>query len=101
MKMLVHGVRLLLDQGIVEIAVNGEIGIRAVGLRDFHADPADRLIVATAMAGHQFSDCRPTNSRLVRYSKPPPSRGLTSAAPSSADLLFNFDGTVQLSSLHN
>ncbi len=46
--------RLLLDQGIVEIAVNGEIGIRAVGLRDFHADPADRLIVATALDGHQL-----------------------------------------------
>ncbi len=46
--------RLLLDQGIVEIAITGEIGIRAVGLRDFHADPADRLIVATALAGHQL-----------------------------------------------
>ena len=46
--------RSLLDQGIVEIAVNGEIGIRAVGLRDFHADPADRLIVATALDGHQL-----------------------------------------------
>ena len=35
-----------------EIAVDGEIGIHAVGLADFHADPADRLIVATALRGH-------------------------------------------------
>ncbi len=46
--------RLLLEQGIVEIAINGDLGIRAVGLRDFHADPADRLIVATALDGHQL-----------------------------------------------
>ena len=43
--------RKLLDEGIVEIAINGDIGIRAVRLRDFHADPADRLIVAAALAG--------------------------------------------------
>ena len=41
-----------LAQGVVEIAVDGEIGIDAVGLADFHADPADRLIVATALRGH-------------------------------------------------
>ena len=35
-----------------EIAVDGEIGIHAVGLADFHADRADRLIVATALRGH-------------------------------------------------
>ena len=43
-----------LEQGMVEIAVDGEIGIRAVGLADFHADPADRLIVATALQGHRL-----------------------------------------------
>lgn len=43
-----------LEQGIVEIAVNGEIGIRAARLVDFHADPADRLIVATALEGHRL-----------------------------------------------
>ncbi len=43
-----------LKQGMVEIAVDGEIGIRAVGLADFHADPADRLIVATALQGHRL-----------------------------------------------
>ena len=41
----------LLQDGIVEIPVDGEIGIRAAGLVDFHADPADRLIVATALGG--------------------------------------------------
>ena len=41
-----------LAQGMFEIAVDGKIGIHAVGLADFHADPADRLIVATALRGH-------------------------------------------------
>ena len=43
-----------LDQGLIEIPVDGEIGIRANGLADFHADPADRIIVATAMNGHEL-----------------------------------------------
>ena len=43
-----------LEQGVLEIPVDGEIGIRAVELEDFHADPADRLIVATALVGHQL-----------------------------------------------
>lgn len=41
-----------LAQGVVEIAVDGEIGIDAVSLIDFHADPTDRFIVATALRGH-------------------------------------------------
>jgi len=41
-----------LNQGIIEIPVDGEIGIRAYSLADFHADPADRIIVATALDGH-------------------------------------------------
>lgn len=43
-----------LEQGVVEIPMNGEIGIRAATLPDFHADPADRLIVATALEGHRL-----------------------------------------------
>ena len=43
-----------LGQGLIEIPVDGEIGIRANALADFHADPADRIIVATAMNGHQL-----------------------------------------------
>ena len=44
----------LLSQGLIEIPVDGEIGIRANELPDFHADPADRIIVATAMNGHEL-----------------------------------------------
>ena len=44
----------LLDEGLVEIAVDGEVGIRAGLLQDLHGDPADRLIVATALKGRQL-----------------------------------------------
>ena len=44
----------LLSQGLIEIPVDGEIGIRANALAGFHADPADRIIVATAQTGHQL-----------------------------------------------
>ena len=44
----------LIQEGLVEIAVDGEIGIRSVNLKNLHADPADRIIVATALAGHQL-----------------------------------------------
>ncbi len=39
-----------LQQGIVEIPLNGELAIAAAGLKRFHGDPADRMIVATALA---------------------------------------------------
>ncbi len=42
----------LLADGLVEIPVDGDIAIRANGLAGLHADPADRLIVATALGGH-------------------------------------------------
>lgn len=38
----------------MEIPVDGDIGIRAVSLPDLHSDPADRLIVATALDGHRL-----------------------------------------------
>lgn len=44
----------LLDQGLVEIPVNGRLAARAGLLPDLHGDPADRLIVATALEGHQL-----------------------------------------------
>ena len=44
----------LLDNGLLEVQVDGEIGIRAARLAGFHGDPADRLIVATALAGHRL-----------------------------------------------
>ncbi len=40
----------LLTLGLIEIPVNGEISIAAVHLVDLHGDPADRMIVATALA---------------------------------------------------
>ena len=43
----------LLDAGFVEIPVDGAIAARSVALADFHDDPADRIIVATAQEGHQ------------------------------------------------
>jgi PIN domain nuclease of toxin-antitoxin system len=39
----------LLDMGLQEIPVDGECGIEANKLDSFHPDPADRLIVATAI----------------------------------------------------
>ena len=44
----------LLKEGLIEIPVDGDIGIRANALPDFHSDPADRIIVATAMSGHRL-----------------------------------------------
>ena len=46
--------RELLGQGLIEIPVDGAIAARAGLLADMHGDPADRLIVATALQGHQL-----------------------------------------------
>ena len=46
--------RELLGQGLAAIPVDGGIGIRANALPGFHADPADRIIVATAQGGHRL-----------------------------------------------
>lgn len=42
----------LLSTGFDEISVDGAIAARAGGLEDMHGDPADRIIVATALEGH-------------------------------------------------
>ena len=42
----------LLRDGLVEIPVDGDIALLANELEDFHGDPADRIIVATALGGH-------------------------------------------------
>ena len=39
-----------LQAGLEEIALNGALALAAVQVEAFHADPADRFIVATAMA---------------------------------------------------
>lgn len=40
----------ILDDGVIEIPVTGDIGIRATEILQSHADPADRMIVATAQS---------------------------------------------------
>ncbi|MCY3756557.1 MAG: type II toxin-antitoxin system VapC family toxin [Acidobacteria bacterium] len=54
----------LLEEGLVEIAVDGEIGIRATLLPNLHSDPADRLIIATALKGHQLATA---DRRLLKW----------------------------------
>lgn len=44
----------LFQDGLHEIPVDGAIGIKAAQLPDFHGDPADRIIVATALDDHQL-----------------------------------------------
>ena len=44
----------VISQGIDEIPVSGRIGIRAANLVDLSGDPADRIIVATALDGYQL-----------------------------------------------
>jgi PIN domain nuclease of toxin-antitoxin system len=39
----------LLQAGLVELPLDGEIAIRAGQMDTFHGDPADRMIVATAI----------------------------------------------------
>ena len=46
--------RNLLQQGLNEAPVDGGIAPRAGLLADLHGDPADRIIVATALEGHQL-----------------------------------------------
>jgi PIN domain nuclease of toxin-antitoxin system len=41
--------RQILALGINEVPIDGSIGIAACQLKDFHPDPADRFIVATAI----------------------------------------------------
>ncbi len=42
----------LITRGFNEIPVDGTIAVRASELPDMHGDPADRIIVATALEGH-------------------------------------------------
>ena len=44
----------LLDAGLIEIPPYGRIAVRAGLLADMHGDPADRIIVSTALEGHRL-----------------------------------------------
>ena len=57
--------RSMLENGLIEIPVDGEIGIRANTLADIHADPADRIVVATALEGHRLVT---SDERLLDWS---------------------------------
>lgn len=51
----VEGIReFLLRAGLVEIPIDGEIGVRAIRIENLHRDPGDRFIVATALGGHEL-----------------------------------------------
>lgn len=61
-----------MNQGVIEVPVTGEIGITAAGFEQFHGDPADRLIAATALhnsltlitADRRLLDCELAIARL-------------------------------------
>ena len=42
--------RIVINLGVPEIAVSGDVGSVAGELDSFHGDPADRILVATALA---------------------------------------------------
>ena len=55
----------LLAAGLVELAVDGDAGIRAVGLGGLPNDPIDRLIVATAL--RHGAALMTADERLLRW----------------------------------
>jgi PIN domain nuclease of toxin-antitoxin system len=57
--------RLVLDVGIVELPVTGEIAILAAELEGLRADPADRFIAATAVAHN--AALMTADDRLLRW----------------------------------
>ncbi len=42
--------RSLIDNGLKEVDLTGDMAIYSANLKDFHGDPADRMIVATAIS---------------------------------------------------
>ena len=46
--------RKVIEQGTREIPVDGKIATRAVYLNGLHSDPADRIIVSTALEGYSL-----------------------------------------------
>lgn len=56
----------LVKQGLNELPVTGDIAIRAAGLENFHGDPADRLIAASAV--HHSATLVTADARLLTSS---------------------------------
>lgn len=59
--------RELMERGLREVPLNGAIAIRAGELSDFHGDPADRIIVATAL--ENASTLMTADERILSWSK--------------------------------
>jgi PIN domain nuclease of toxin-antitoxin system len=55
----------LLDTGVIELALTGDIALLAVELKNLHADPADRFIVATAIMHN--ATLITADARLLRW----------------------------------
>jgi PIN domain nuclease of toxin-antitoxin system len=58
----------LLAAGLLELPVDGNVGIRAVGLGGLPNDPVDRLIVATAL--HHDAALVSADERLLGWDHP-------------------------------
>ena len=56
-----------LERGLIEIPVDGHIAVKAAFLEDLHGDPADRIIVATALEGHRLVTA---DSRILNWPGP-------------------------------
>ncbi len=57
----------LLAQGLQEAPVDGGLALRAGNLPEFHGDPADRLIVATAL--HTSATLLTADERILSWNK--------------------------------
>jgi len=57
----------LLERGLIELPVDGGIASRAGLLPNIHGDPADRIIVATALEGHQLVTA---DGKILRWPGP-------------------------------
>lgn len=58
----------LLEQGLRELPVHGGIALRAGKLNDFHGDPADRMIVSTAL--ESSATLITADEKILSWSKP-------------------------------
>ncbi len=54
-----------LEQGMIEIPLDGTAAVRAGLLTAMHGDPGDRLIVATALGGHELMTA---DERILKWS---------------------------------
>jgi PIN domain nuclease of toxin-antitoxin system len=60
----------LLDSGLAELPLTGDVALLAVDLKGLHGDPADRFIVATAIAHN--ATLLTADNKLLRWRHPLP-----------------------------